>query len=104
MYKLNFFVPTENKEDVKQALFNIGVGKYEKYDMCAFESIGRGQFRPLDGADPHIGKNNILEYVEEYKVEMVCEDFLIEQAVKTLKKAHPYEEVAFEVIKMEIFS
>ena len=103
MYKLNFFVPTENKEAVKQALFDIGVGKYEVYDMCAFESIGTGQFRPLDKANPHIGKNNILEYVEEYKVEMVCEDSIIKKAVETLKKAHPYEEVAFEVIKMEDF-
>jgi hypothetical protein len=103
MYKLNFFVPAENKEDVKQALFDMGAGKYENYDMCAFESIGRGQFRPLDKANPHIGNNNILEYVEEYKVEMVCEDSLIKKAVATLRKAHPYEEVAFEVIKMENF-
>jgi hypothetical protein len=103
MYKLNFFVPTENKEDVKQALFDIGAGKYESYDMCAFESIGTGQFRPLDDADPHIGKNNILEHVEEYKVEMVCENSIINKAVETLKHAHPYEEVAFEVIKMEDF-
>jgi len=103
MYKLNFFVPLENKEDVKQALFDMGVGKYKNYDMCAFESKGRGQFRPLDQADPYLGENNILEYVEEYKVEMVCDVNIIEQAVRTLKKAHPYEEVAFEVIKMEDF-
>ncbi len=103
MYKLNFFVPTESKEAVKKALFDIGVGKYENYDMCAFESIGTGQFRPLDKANPHLGKNNILEYVEEYKVEMVCKDALIKKAIGTLKKTHPYEEVAFEVIKMESF-
>ncbi len=103
MYKLNFFVPTENKETVKKALFGIGVGKYANYDMCAFESIGTGQFRPLDKANPHLGKNNIIEYVEEYKVEMVCEDSLIKKAIETLKKVHPYEEVAFEVIKMERF-
>lgn len=103
MYKLNFFVPTENKEHVKQALFNIGAGKYKAYDMCAFESIGTGQFRPLDKANPHIGKNNILEHVEEYKVEMVCENSIIKKAVEILKDAHPYEEVAFEVIKMVDF-
>ncbi len=103
MYKLNFFVPKKNKEEVKQALFDIGAGKYENYDMCCFESAGTGQFRPLDLAKPHIGKNNILERLEEYKVEMVCEDSIIKQAVAALKKAHPYEEVAFEVIKMEMF-
>lgn len=101
MYKLNFFVPTEAKESVKNALFNIGVGKYENYDMCSFETLGVGQFRPIDKANPAIGKIDKLERLKEYKVEMICSDELIHLAIKTLKKIHPYEEVAYEVFKME---
>lgn len=101
MYKLNFFVPKENKEDVKQALFHIGVGKYENYDMCAFETKGTGQYRPLENANPHIGENLSLHYLEEYKIEMICKDSLIKEAIKVLKESHPYEEVAYEVFKME---
>jgi len=103
MYKLNYFVPTEAKESTKEALFNIGAGTFEKYENCSFETLGRGQFKPVGSANPYIGKKNIVEYVEEYKIEMICRDDLIQKAVEVLKEAHPYEEVAYEVIKLENF-
>ncbi len=103
MYKLNFYVPVENKEDVKQALFDIGVGKYENYESCSFEILGVGQFKPTDGANPHLGKINSIERVDEYKVEMICSDLLIKNAIRVLKEVHPYEEVAYEVFRVEEF-
>jgi len=103
MYKLSYFVPVNAKEKTKQALFEIGVGKYENYDSCSFETLGVGQFRPIENANPHIGKLDNIEKVQEYKVEMICSDELIQKAVKVLKESHPYEEVAYEVFKMEEF-
>lgn len=103
MHKLNFFVPAEDKERVKDALFAIGVGRYDNYECCSFEILGTGQFKPINSADPHIGELNKIEKVQEYKVEMICSDELIKKAVETLKKVHPYEEVAYEVLKMEMF-
>jgi hypothetical protein len=103
MYKLNYFVPLEAKERTKNALFEIGVGKYENYEHCAFETLGQGQFKPIADANPYIGNKGVLEYVQEYKIEMICSDKLIKKAVEVLKEAHPYEEVAYEVIKLEDF-
>ena len=103
LYKLNYFVPEEAKEATKQALFDIGVGRYDNYECCCFESLGVGQFKPIDSANPHIGELNKIEKIQEYKVEMICSDELIKKAVETLKEAHPYEEVAFEVFRMEEF-
>ena len=100
MYKLSFFVPKEQKEEVKEALFSIGVGAYENYDKCSWEVKGTGQFRPLQGANPFLGNIGEVEKVVEYKVEMICKDALIQKAVAILKEAHPYEEVAYEVIKL----
>lgn len=101
MYKLNFFVPSDDKERVKEALFAVGAGRYENYEYCCFETLGIGQFKPINKANPHIGTLEKLEIVEEYKVEMICSDNLIKEAIKVLKKTHPYEEVAYEVFKME---
>lgn len=101
MYKISFFVPEDHKEKVKEALFEIGVGRYKNYDKCSWEVLGSGQFRALEGANPHIGDVGKVEKVDEYKVEMVCDDSLIKKAVDVLKEAHPYEEVAYEVFKME---
>lgn len=103
MYKLNFFVPSSDKERVKASLFAIGVGKYENYECCSFETLGVGQFKPINKANPYIGEMGKTELVEEHKVEMVCSDELIKRAVAVLKEVHPYEEVAYEVFRMENF-
>ncbi|MCS2608844.1 YqfO family protein [Halomonas dongshanensis] len=101
MYKLAFFVPVADAEKVKQAVFDAGGGRIGNYDQCCFQTLGTGQFRPTEGADPHIGHIGTLERVEEYKVEMVCDDDHIHGAVAALKLAHPYEEVAFDVWRLE---
>lgn len=103
MYKLAFFVPEVDLESVKQALFDIGAGKIGDYDCCCWQVKGLGQFRPLDGSNPHIGSEGSLERIEEWKVELVCEDSLIRAAVSALKQAHPYEEVAYEVWQLADF-
>jgi len=103
MYKLNYFVPSDAKEKTKRALFDIGVGKIGDYECCCWETLGQGQFKPINDANPSIGELDKLEIVDEYKVEMICTNELIEKAIKTLKESHPYEEVAYEVFKMEDF-
>lgn len=103
MYKLNYYVPAYAKEATKQALFDVGVGRYDDYECCSWETLGRGQFRPVGNAKPSIGEIDKLEILDEYKVELVCADELIEIAIKALKEAHPYEEVAYEVFKMQEF-
>ncbi len=101
MYKIVFFVPTAEKEEVKQALFDCGVGTYSGYAECAWESKGVGQFRPLKGSTPFIGDEGSLELVEEFRVEMICEDLLIKKALQTLVDTHPYEEPAYEAWRIE---
>ncbi|MHB0775706.1 NGG1p interacting factor NIF3 [Halomonas sp. WWR20] len=101
MFKLAFFVPLDAAEAVKEAVFASGAGRIGNYEACCFQTSGLGQFRPLNGADPHIGQVGALEQVEELKVETVCDDALIGAAVAALKQAHPYEEPAYEVWRLE---
>lgn len=103
MYKLAFFVPAEEAETVKEAVFSSGAGRIGDYEACCFQTSGIGQFRPLGGADPHIGRVGDLSHVEEVKIELVCRDALIRDAVAALKRAHPYEEPAYEVWRLEDF-
>jgi len=100
MYKLSFFVPQEGLESVKAALFKVGAGRIGDYDQCCWQIKGQGQFRPLSGSAPAIGQQQKLSVLEEWKVELVCEDGLIQTVVQALKAAHPYEEVAYEVLKL----
>lgn len=100
MYKLAFYVPVADAESVKRAVFEAGAGCIGAYEHVCFQTRGVGQFRPLEGARPHIGSVGELERVEEFKVEMVCDDLHIYRAISALKLAHPYEEVAYEVWRL----
>lgn len=103
MFKLSFFVPEENLEQVKEAVFATGAGRIGNYDCCCWQVLGQGQFRPLEGSDPHIGQQGNIETVPEWKVELVCSNELIRQAVAAMKAAHPYEEPAYDVWRLEDF-
>ena len=97
MYKLAFFVPASHVEVVKAAVFAAGGGRIGDYDHCAWQTLGQGQFRPLDGSQPFLGQAGQVEVVEEWKVELVVADDLIAQVVAALKQSHPYETPAYEV-------
>ncbi len=100
MYKLVFFVPESHLELVKAAVFAAGAGAIGNYDQCCWQVKGVGQFRPLAGSNPFIGQARQLEQVDEYRVEMVCADSLIQSAVAALRAAHPYEQPAIDVWKL----
>lgn len=103
MYKMCYFVPESHLDQTKQALFAAGAGRIGDYDSCAWQCRGQGQFRPLEGSDPYLGSKGEVEVVDEFKVELVCEDSLIHDALTALKQAHPYEEPAYEIFRIEDF-
>ena len=99
--KLVIFVPTENAETLKSALFAVGCGVQGNYDSCGYTLHGQGQFRPLKGANPHIGEENRLEDVEEERIEMIYPAGLQRTVVQTIYEHHPYEEPAFDLLPLE---
>lgn len=103
MYKITFYAPVENTEAVKNAMFKAGGGNIGDYSCCAWQTLGEGQFMPLAGSQPHIGAAFQLERVKEYKVDMVCSDAVVQDVVMALRSAHPYEEPAYQVIRLEDF-
>lgn len=101
MYKICFYVPTSHAEKVKEAMFASGAGKIGDYSCCAWQVLGQGQFMPLANSHAFIGEKNKLEKIDEYKIEMVCDEKYIRDCIAALKNAHPYEEPAYHVLRME---
>lgn len=101
MYKICVYVPENTVETVKNALFDAGAGRIGNYDSCCWQSSGSGQFRPLQNSNPAIGEHGQVEQVDEIKLELVCEDNLVREAISAMKKAHPYEEPAYDVWRLE---
>jgi hypothetical protein len=103
MYFIAFYVPPVSAESVKGAMFSAGAGKIGNYSHCCFQYSGQGQFQPEVGAKPAIGSVGHLELVNELKVEMVCDERYISAVVSAMKASHPYEEVAYHVVRIESF-
>ncbi|HBM14938.1 MAG TPA: NGG1p interacting factor NIF3 [Lentisphaeria bacterium] len=98
--RLDLYVPAFHLDKVKEALFLAGAGKFSNYDCCCWETPGRGQFRPLPGSIPFIGKEMSIEHVEEYKIEIIFPKELKLNVLEALRKAHPYEEPAFQLLEI----
>ncbi|EMD32959.1 hypothetical protein CERSUDRAFT_98966 [Gelatoporia subvermispora B] len=112
-FKLVFFSPVPSTQRVLQHLFATfprHVGRIGLYGGCAFVTRGTGQFMPLEGASPAIGTVGAQEYVEEDRVEVVVSETYeggerveMRCVLDVLKKVHPYEEVAYDVYRLEDF-
>ena len=103
LLKIEFYVPEEQLHRVKQAMFDAGAGKVGDYDCCAWQILGEGQYKPGKRSNPFKGERGSLEILSEYKVEMVCAEEFIAEVVEAMKDSHPYEEVAYSVIRTEVF-
>lgn len=92
-------MPETHLNDVKSAIFKAGAGIMGNYACCSWETLGTGQFKPLEGSNPFIGTLSRIEQVKEYKVETICEESVIDDVIKVLKQSHPYELPAYQIIE-----
>jgi len=98
---LTVFVPKENAETLEKALFDAGAGEIGNYDLCNFSLLGQGSFRPLEGANPTGGVVGKRERVEEMQLSFLFESYKKNTIISAMKKAHPYEEVAYQIVRLE---
>ncbi|MGV4413515.1 Nif3-like dinuclear metal center hexameric protein [Chryseobacterium sp. T1] len=99
--KLEVYVPNDFAETVKEALFSAGAGHIGFYDECSFAITGEGTFRPIEGSNPFSGSQNVREQTPEILLSFIFENYKQFQIINAMKKAHPYEEVAYQIINLE---
>lgn len=98
--KIIVTVPVENVEQVRNAICNEGAGVIGNYTYCTMSTKCIGTFIPSDSANPYIGKRNTLEFVEEEKLEAVCDIHITKKVLKKLREVHPYEEPEIDIIPL----
>jgi len=101
LLKLVVFVPGGYEDEVAAALFAAGAGHIGRYDCCSFQGQGTGTFRPGEGTDPFVGRIGALARAAEIRLETVVPQELLPKAIARMRKAHPYEEPAYDVLRLE---
>lgn len=99
--KLVAFVPKDFETKVREALGHAGAGYIGNYSHCTFNSEGIGTFMPEAGTNPFIGDQGKLEKVHEVKIETIFPETIQNKVISSLKKAHPYEEVAYDIYPLD---
>lgn len=98
--KIIVTIPEENVEEVRNAVCEEGAGVIGNYTHCTMSTKCIGTFKPNEEANPYIGENNKLEFVEEEKLEFVCDYPLVKKVLRKLREVHPYEEPAIDIIPL----
>jgi hypothetical protein len=102
-YKIVVYVPESHGDHLREVMGNAGAGVIGNYTFCTFTVKGTGRFHPLPGANPTIGNVGTLEKVEEERIETVCSADRLQDVLRAIKEAHPYEEPATDVYAIESF-
>ena len=101
LYKVAVYVPKTHELQVRKVLGDAGAGYIGNYSNCTFNINGIGTFNPEDNANPFIGNIGGIEEVEEVKIETIVPQNLLQKTIDKMIKAHPYEEVAYDIYKLE---
>lgn len=98
--KIFVTIPLKNVEEVRNAICEAGAGIIGEYSYCSTSIKSVGTFIPNENANPHIGERNKLEFVEEEKLEVVCDVNLVKNVISKLREVHPYEEPAIDIVPL----
>jgi dinuclear metal center YbgI/SA1388 family protein len=98
--KLVTFVPEAHVDAVSRAVFDAGAGVIGKYSSCSFRAPGTGTFFGEEGTSPAVGQPGKLEHAPEVRVETLVPGDRVEAVVRALRAAHPYEEPAFDLVRL----
>lgn len=98
--KIFVTIPLGCVEKVRDAVCDAGAGVIGNYSYCTSSTKSEGTFLPNDKANPHIGKRGKLEFVDEEKLEFVCDVENVKKVVMRLREVHPYEEPAIDIVPL----
>ena len=98
--KIFVTIPINDVENVRNAVCNAGAGIIGNYSYCTSSSKSLGTFKPNENANPYIGEKNKIEFVEEERLEFVCDVDKVKRVLDELRKAHPYEEPAIDIFPL----
>ncbi|MCF8331721.1 MAG: Nif3-like dinuclear metal center hexameric protein [Bacteroidales bacterium] len=99
--KLVVFVPEDYADSLREAVFKAGAGQIGDYDSCSYNLKGQGTFRAGEGTNPFVGKKNKIHFEPEQRVETVFPVHLQWKVLNAMQKAHPYEEVAYDIYSLD---
>jgi dinuclear metal center YbgI/SA1388 family protein len=99
--KLVVFIPIGYEEKIMQRLDEAKAGRIGSYRLCTYKSRGEGTFKAEIGSHPFQGERGKLERVSEWRLEILTPRVRVLELIETIRRAHPYEEMAYDIYPLE---
>ncbi len=98
--KISVFIPEEVVSELRDAVCDAGAGVLNNYSYCTSSTKVAGTYIPNEKANPYAGTTNTLEFVEEIKLEFLCDVKLVKKVLKIIRDIHPYEEPCIDIVPL----
>ena len=98
--KIIVMVPSENTQELRDAICTEGAGIIGNYSYCTTTTKSVGTFKPSKNANPYIGEKEKIEFVDEEKLEVVCDINIAKRVLNKIREVHPYEEPGIDIIPL----
>ena len=98
--KIIVMVPSENTQELRDAICTEGAGIIGNYSYCTTTTKSVGTFKPSKNANPYIGEKEKIEFVDEEKLEVVCDINIAKIVLNKIREVHPYEEPGIDIIPL----
>jgi hypothetical protein len=94
------FVPVAHTDRVRGAMCEAGAGTVDdgRYDRVTYVSRCTAHCRILEGAWANAGARGVEHATEESRIEAICRRDRVEDVIKAIVNAHPYEVPAITVL------
>lgn len=99
--KLTVFTPPEYLNEISGAIFEAGGGVIGEYGKCSYRLKGQGTFEGSENTNPAYGEKMNFETVDEYRLEVVLDEWKLNKVTKAMLDAHPYEEPAYDIYPLK---
>lgn len=98
--KIVTMIPRDCVDKVRNSICSIGAGIIGNYSYCTTSTKCIGTFKPNSKANPYIGEKDKIEFVEEEKLEIICDKSKVKEVILKIKETHPYEEPEIDIIPL----
>ena len=98
--KIVVFIPEEKVSELRDAVCDAGAGIIGNYSYCTSSTKVEGTYIPNENAKPYEGSINTLEFVDEIKLEFMCDVKIVKKVLKIIREIHPYEEPCIDIIPL----
>ena len=99
-FKLEIYAPDTEVVAIRDALKSVGAGVVGDYDSVISIVNISGFWKPKEASEPVTGEKGEINFGEEVRIDVRCQESLVQAALDAIRSIHPYEEPVINILPL----